>query len=429
MNKSQLAYDIVVVGAGPAGMAAACEAAETGRRVALLEASPWLGGQIWRNHGAKKVPAAEHWFKRLRASGATVHYCTTVVGAPMSGVLLAESPEGAVEIGWQKLILAVGAREFFLPFPGWTLPNVMGPGGLQLLVKAGWPIAGKRVVVAGSGPLLIAVAANLRAAGAKVLLVAEQASWAKLIRFGLALPRLAPDKLLQGLGYQIQLLGVPYRAGCWPIAAQGGDLLESVTLSTGKETWEVSCDYLACGFGLVPNLELPQLLNCQIEQGQVWVNNWQETSMPNVYCAGEPTGVGGVDRALVEGQIAGLACTGQRERIKSLMRARERTHRFTRALNQAFALRDELMGLAKDDTLVCRCEDITLKQLRSFDSWRAAKLHTRCGMGSCQGRTCGSATRAILGWKPESVRPPVFPVRVETLMSRSIVHSEDFIKK
>jgi NADPH-dependent 2,4-dienoyl-CoA reductase/sulfur reductase-like enzyme len=417
MNKRQPEFEVVVVGAGPAGIAAACVAAESGKRVALLETTSWLGGQIWRSETAQQTPRiAQHWLRRLQASGTLVLSRTTVVGATRSGVLLAESSEGAIEVTWQKLILAVGARELFLPFPGWTLPNVMGPGGLQVLVKAGWPIAGKRVVIAGSGPLLIAAAAHLREAGAKVIAVAEQAIWAKLIRFGLALPGLAPGKLLQGVGYQLQLLGVPYRAGCWPVSAQGGKQLESVTLCTGEKRWIVPCDYLACGFGLIPNVELPQLLGCRLEKGAVWVNPWQETSVRNVYCAGEPTGIGGVDRALIEGQIAGFACTGQAERAEPLLNTRQRTHRFTQAMNQAFALRGELQHLATADTIVCRCEDLTRNQLELYDGWRAAKLHTRCGMGPCQGRICGGAARVLLGWEPESVRPPVFPTRVATLM-------------
>jgi hypothetical protein len=135
-----------------------------------------------------------------------------------------------------------------------------------------------------------------------------------------------------------------------------------------------------------------------------------------VYCAGEPTGVGGVDRALIEGQIAGHAASGQTAQAERLFAARTRTHRFTHALNQAFALREELKQLADADTVVCRCEDVTRGQLERYEGWRPAKLHTRCGMGPCQGRICGSATRVLFGWHPESVRPPLFPTSVGTFI-------------
>jgi NADPH-dependent 2,4-dienoyl-CoA reductase/sulfur reductase-like enzyme len=417
MSKRHPEFDIVVVGAGPAGIASACVAAENGRRVAMLETMPWPGGQIWRSDESKRTPAvAQRWFRRLKASGAQILSRTTVIAAPRPRVLLAESPEGTIEVTWQKLILATGARELFLPFPGWTLPNVLGPGGLQALVKNGWPIAGKRVVIAGSGPLLIAAAAHLREAGAKIILVAEQAEWAKLVRFGLTLPWLSPGKVLQGLGYQLKLLGVPYRAGCWPVAAQGENQVECVTLRSGQKTWTAPCDFLACGFGLAPNLELAQLLGCQTKNGVVRVNRVQETSVRDIYCAGEPTGVGGVDRALVEGQIAGFTATDQTERAERLFPDKARALRFTQAMDNAFALRPELKELATVDTIVCRCEDVTRRQLDPCENWRAAKLYTRCGMGPCQGRVCGCATRVLFGWEPESVRPPISPARVGTLM-------------
>ena len=417
MSNRRVQCDIAVVGAGPAGIAAACVAAEAGRRVTVVEASPWLGGAIWRAAGAQPTSAtARRWLARLQAAGATVLDRTTVVAAPTPQTWLAETPGGVCEVTAERFILAVGARELFLPLPGWTLPNVVGPGGLQLLVKTGWPVAGKRVVVAGTGPLLLAAAAQLRHAGAKVVLMAEQADWSRLLGFGLRLPVLAPGKLAQAAGYQWKLLGVPYRAGCWPVRVHGEQQVEGVTLRAGDKLRTVACDYLACAFGLVPNLELPELLGCRIKDGVVPVDDWQQTTVSGVYCAGEPTGVGGVDRALIEGQIAGYAASGQTPQAERLFAARSRTHRFSHALNQAFALRTEVRQLADADTVVCRCEDVTRGQLERYEGWRPAKLHTRCGMGPCQGRICGSATHVLFGWHPESVRPPVFPTSVGTLI-------------
>ena len=416
MSNRRLDFDVVVAGAGPAGMAAASVAAENGRKTAVLDATPWIGGQIWRGQEAKRSSrAAGRWLERLRASGAQILRCAADVAAPRAGVLLAEAGDSSLEISWQRLIIAAGARELFLPFPGWTLPNVMGPGGIQVLVKAGLPVAGKRVVVAGSGPLLIAAGAELRKAGAKVVVVAEQAGFSDLVRFAGSLSRSAPKKIFQAAQYQLRLLGVPYRTGCWVTEAQGDQKVEQVAIRSQNKTWTLPCDYLACAYGLAPNLELPRLLGCRLESGAVQVNSFQETSIAGVFCAGEMTGIGGEDRALIEGRIAGYAASRRRDKAERFFKARKRARKFSRAMDEAFALRDEVKHLARRETIVCRCEDVSRSRLEVHDGWRSAKLHTRCGMGPCQGRVCGGAVRVLFGWEHESVRPPLFPVSVGTL--------------
>jgi NADPH-dependent 2,4-dienoyl-CoA reductase/sulfur reductase-like enzyme len=419
MANQRLQSDVVVVGAGPAGIAAACMAAENGRNVAVVDNSPWLGGQIWRGataHAGRGQAGA--WIDRLRKSGVSVFSSATAFAAPASHVLLVETPDGVLELDWKKLILATGARERFLPFPGWTLPGVMGPGGLYAMVKSGWPVAGKRVVVAGSGPLLLAAADGLKQAGARLSLVAEQADWGQVVRFGIGLWRY-PGKLLQGVGVEIRLLGVPYRCGCWPVKAEGAARVKSVTLTNGSNSWSEVCDYLACGFHLVPNVELPCLLGCALTSGFVRVDEFQLTSVPDVFCAGEPIGIGGADCALVEGQVAGLAAAGAEDQARTLFGQRAACHRFRDSLNQAFALRPELRHLATPETFVCRCEDVRYADLKGCESLRAARLHTRCGMGSCQGRTCGAAVQFLFGWEQDSVRPPLFPVRLASLTDES----------
>ena len=150
---------MLVVGAGPAGMAAAARAAECGATVGIVDDNADFGGQIWR--GGENQDAAR-WTASLRDERVTKLFQTRVFDQPEKGMLLAESADDLCELRYQNLILATGARERFLPFPGWTLPNVMGAGGLQAMVKSSLPIRGKRVVVAGTGPLLLAVAAYLR---------------------------------------------------------------------------------------------------------------------------------------------------------------------------------------------------------------------------------------------------------------------------
>lgn len=405
--------DVCVVGAGPAGLAAAYRAAKSGLKVVVVDDNPAAGGQIWRGEQAKPAsPEARAWFEKLRSVEIHLINGARVFSQPAPRTLLAETARGVYELSYSNLILATGARERFLPFPGWTLPNVMGAGGLQALVKTGLPIEGKRVLVTGSGPLLLAVAAYLHAHGADVLHVAEQASSMRLARFGLGLF----DKSSQALSLRRQLKGVKYLTGCWPVEAHGTDKLESVTLSRRGKRWQVSCDYLACGFHLVPNVELAELLGCVVEDGKVRVNEFQQTSLSDVYCAGESTGIGGLELSIVEGEIAGLAAAGNTDEARKLFPVRTKQQKFAELLNRTFALREELKHLVQPDTIVCRCEDVTFERLRAHTSWRAAKLQTRCGMGPCQGRVCGGAVEFLLGWRAESVRPPALPVRVESLI-------------
>jgi len=404
-------YDVVVVGAGPAGLAAACRAAECGRRVAMLDDNPQPGGQIWRGAAKQATP----WVRAAERRGVEWIAGARVFDAPEPQRLAVETFDGECRLGYGSLILATGARERFLPFPGWTLPNVTGAGGLQALAKSGMPLAGKRAIVAGSGPLLLAVASYLRAQRVDVRLAAEQAPQSALLRFGL---RLAghPRKLWQALALRAGLIGVPYITSCWPVSAQGREKLESVTLRrAGGRMWTEACDYLACGFGLIPNVELAVLLGCRLSGTGVAVDEHQQTSVAGVYSAGEATGIGGLELSLVEGEIAGYAAGGRRDRARPLFAARESHRRFAAALERAFALRAELRDLPQASTLVCRCEDVTMERVRACSNWREAKLHTRCGMGPCQGRICGGAVEFLLGWQVESVRPPVLPARVRSM--------------
>ena len=407
------ACDALVVGAGPAGLAAAYRAAKSGLKVIVVDDNPAAGGQIWRGEQAKPSSTeAQAWFEKLRSVDIQLVNGARVFQQPAPRTILAETARGVCELSYTGLVLATGARERFLPFPGWTLPNVMGAGGLQALVKTGLPIAGRRVVVAGSGPLLLAVAAYLRGHGADVLLIAEQASLVRLARFGLGLF----GKSSQALSLKRHLKGVKHLTSCWPLAAHGEDRLESVTLLRRGKRWRVPCDFLACGFHLVPNVELAELLGCNVVDGRVRVDEFQQTSVSDVFCAGESTGIGGLELSIVEGEIAGLAVAGNTDEARKLFPVRAKQRKVAELLNRTFALRDELKQLVQPQTIVCRCEDVTYDRLRAHSSWREAKLQTRCGMGPCQGRVCGSAIEFLLGWRAESVRPPVLPVRVESLI-------------
>ena len=408
-------FDILVVGGGPAGIAAAVRAAESGASVAIVDDNFTLGGQIWRNAFTETAPDPQpEWRDRLQRTNVSLFCATRVFHQPEPGVLLAESADELLEFRYRKLVLATGARERFLPFPGWTLPNVMGAGGLQAMVKSGLPIRGKCVIVAGTGPLLLAVAAYLRCHGAEIPIICEQASWSRLARFAITLIR-SPEKIPQALQLKRDLKGIPFAANTWPVAAHGRAAVETVALLRNGKSEQIVCDYLACGFHLVPNTELPALLGCQIRNGFVQVDELQQTTVPNVFCAGEPTGIGGLELSIIEGQIAGFAAAGRNTEAQRLYSHRDVCRRFARRLERTFCLRPELKSLPSPDTIICRCEDVRHSRLQEHTSWRAAKLHTRCGMGPCQGRICGPATEFLYKWNPDSVRPPLFPVRVNSL--------------
>lgn len=410
--------DIVVVGAGPAGLAAAWAAGSCGRKVLLLDDNPAAGGQIWRgtDEASLKGPA-RGWLKRLSGLAVPVERLqrATVVAAPSARELIAETPGGAVRIAWKRLILCTGARELFLPFPGWTLPGVYGVGGLQALVKGGLSVRGKRIAIAGSGPLLLAVADYMNRAGADIVSLAEQAPGGRVFRFGVNLAG-TPSKLVQAIALRARLANTPYDTGWWPVRAEGDHRVTSVTLTNGRRDNTVECNLLACAFGFVPNLELPLLLGCDVEGGLVCTDETMRTSVDGVYCAGEPVELSGVDGALAMGQSAGYAAADAPDRARRHRRAILRSRQFARALAATFALRRDLTEMVADDVTICRCEDVTMRKLRACGSWRDAKLQTRVGMGPCQGRICGPACERLLGWKHESVRPPVLAAKVETLI-------------
>jgi NADPH-dependent 2,4-dienoyl-CoA reductase/sulfur reductase-like enzyme len=405
--------DLLIIGAGPAGMAAALAAAPSGARIVLLDDNPLPGGQIWRDGPQAQLPnPARQMRERLEAcSNIRRHSGTRVIACAGPKQLLVEDADRGWLIGYDKLILCTGARELLLPFPGWTLPGVTGAGGLQALIKGGLPVQDERIVISGSGPLLLASAATAKHNGARILRIAEQASAAAVAGFAAQLPRW-PNKLMQS----ITLFDHHYRPGTHVLAALGNERLEAVRLQQQGKIVELECDRLACGFGLIPNTQLGQALGCELEDQAIAVDAWQTTRRADHYAAGECTGFGGSELALVEGAIAGHAAVGDLDSARALWPRRARWQGFADALNKAFALDPQLKSLAQPDTLVCRCEDVPYAALAGHTDWREAKLASRCGMGACQGRVCGGALQHLFGWQPSAPRPPFSPARIETLL-------------
>lgn len=414
--------DVVVIGAGPAGIAAATRAAESGRTVLLLDESPDVGGQIWRHRAGQPLPGVAHeWMGRLTRSGATVLRGASVVDLAFDAerrgyTVTAEGANGACLVHAHALVLATGARERFIPFPGWTLPGVIGVGAAQALHKTGVSFAGKRVVIAGSGPLLLPVAAMLRAGGARVLLVAEQASRRAVAGFARSLWR-RPAVLLQAARYRAAFAGTSYVPGTWIVAARGGARVQEVDLTDGVTVRTIACDVLCAAFGLVPNTEVARLAGCTVMRGSVVVDLRQETDCPGVFCAGETTGIGGMDLSIIEGEIAGLCSAGRDADARSLHARRNRLRSSAEAMERAFAPRAELRTLATPDTIVCRCEDVPCGAIDPTWTMRKAKLYTRAGMGPCQGRVCGAALEFLHGWPADTMRLPCEPALYSTLIA------------
>src|SRR5678816_1219373 len=223
--------DRVIVGGGPAGIAASCAASESSSGICVIDDNPGLGGQIWRGKETQSPsPESRDWFERFgRARNIQAMRGARVFSVSSERALLAETSDGVIEVSYEKLIIAAGARERFVPFPGWTLPNVIGAGGLQALVKSGLSVDGSRVVVAGSGPLLLAVAAFLLEHGAIVPVIAEQASWLKLARLGLSLAANI-GKSAQAMSLRRQTRAATFIANCFPIEVRGKQRVESVVL-------------------------------------------------------------------------------------------------------------------------------------------------------------------------------------------------------
>ena len=428
-------FDVAVLGAGPAGLAAAGSAAAGGAQVALLDSNPRPGGQYWRHRESDQGTSHAGWpdFQRLRAAAAqhdrvTFHYGAAVWQIePVAGggfSVHATTGSGDLLLSARALVLAPGAYDRQLPFPGWTLPGVFTAGGVQALLKGQGVLAGSRIVVAGTGPFLVAVAAGLAQAGARVAGVFEAGSAPlSFARHPVALARNA-GKLREAAHYAGVLARhrIPYRTRTAVVAAHGVDEVTGVQVAKLDGNWHVlpgtgrriDCDTVAVGYGFTPQLELAVQLGCatrlDVDGSLVAVvDKDQQSTVPGVYLAGEATGVGGAQLAVAEGRIAG----GQAARpaggatLRDAGDRRSRRQRsaqrlFAAALHEAYPVRTGWMTWPAPSTTVCRCEEVSLgaideaiTELGATDP-RAVKLYARPGMGLCQGKVCGYATACLV---------------------------------
>ncbi len=423
-------FDVVVVGAGPAGLAAAASAAGAGCTVALLDSAAQPGGQYWRHPPGRldDVAHLHHDLPTFTALGAAAlrhatalprHHVWTIIPTPSGFDVHALRDETSVVVSGASVVLAPGAYDRQLPFPGWDLPGVFAAGGAQALLKGHEVLVGRRVVVGGTGPFLLSVAAGLSAYGATVVGVFEANHPATWLRHPAAVAG-AMGKLAEGTGYVTTL--ARHRVRVHPrhavVAALGDGHVDGVTVAELDARWNVvagsqrtiECDAVAVGWGFVPQLELSLALGCDsrvdVDGSLITVvDEHQASSIPGVYVAGEAAGVGGAALALVEGEIAGRAAAdwlrGRVTRPSARLRRRRRAQRrFAMAMHLAHPVRDGWRTWLSPDTLVCRCEQVAVSAITDAtqlgaDDARTVKLLSRAGMGWCQGRMCGYAVSCL----------------------------------
>ena len=366
------------------------------------------------HHGVSRLRQLQ---ERLVTAGVQVrtrHHVVTVRAVEGSWSLdcaAAAEPQLAErtrEVRARRLVHATGAYDRQLPFPGWELPGVMSAGGVQALLKEHCVLAGRSIVVAGTGPFLLPVATAVLAAGGRVPALVEANAPLALARHPGALVG-AAHKLLEAAGY-IARLGrarTPYLRR-QIVCALGDERVEAVKIARingGGETTTLPCDVLAVGWGFVPQLELHLQLGCATSLATdgslvVDVDTSQRTSVDGVWAAGEATGIGGSDLALAEGEIAGLGAAGRPAR-QQVIRKRAALRRFAAALHAAFPVPPAVTSQVDDDVLLCRCEEVTVGAAReAVQLWgatdaRTVKMLARPGMGWCQGRICGYATACV----------------------------------
>jgi NADPH-dependent 2,4-dienoyl-CoA reductase/sulfur reductase-like enzyme len=406
---------IVVVGAGPAGIGAARAAAAHGASVLLVDSAPSVGGQYYRPRfdQPRTLPGVEHLPSTVvwAVEGRRVH----LLSGPADG-----PNRQARTVDASALVLATGAYDRVIPFPGWDLPNVYTAGAAQALAKGQGVAIGKRVLVAGTGPFLLAATKSLLAVGAEVVGVLEANSPLRWLRDPLA----GRAKFAEAAGYAALLARhrIPYRPQTAVIAAYD----DEVTIGRLDSNWNVlsrgrvKVDAVCVGYGFTPQLDLAVAAGCQLTNGFVQVNIAQETSIPGVYAAGEITGIGGAALAAAEGTVAGTAAA-QGELPRSALHQVRAGRRFADALAQAYPIPSGWHSWLTDSTIVCRCERVSLGELRTAVAARAAtdartmKLVSRIGLGRCQGRICGRNAADLTGIPFTDRRPLAAPLRLGEL--------------
>ena len=447
--------DVVVVGAGPAGVEAALAAAEGGARVLLVDSGRRVGGQFRRQlpveFNAGKPERLQHGWGSFRK------VLDRLERHPRIEVLT-ESSVWAIEPGYRlwvqsgaadavgrdmqavdakAVVLATGAYDRVLPFPGWELPGVYSAGAAQALAKGQRIAVGRKVLLAGTGPFLFPVAESLLGVDVEVVAVLEANRLARSARGWLSDPLVLPGKTREAAQYAAMFVRhrIPFLQGRTVIAAHGRDRVEGVTTAELDRDWhpipgserDLEVDAVCLGFGFTAQLELAVSAGCKLGRGPdggpaVEVDEYQQTSQSGVFAAGELTGIGGADLAAAEGRAAGEAAAAYlQNQTPRASRQVAKGKRFAQALAKAYPIQPGWRSWSGDTTVVCRCEEVTRGQLeeavadRDVTGQRSLKLTSRVGLGLCQGRVCSRTTADLTGIQADHRRPIAVPIRLQDL--------------
>ena len=449
-------HDLIVIGAGPAGMAAARTAAEGGASVLVLDEQPAPGGQIYRgvlgsdtrrneilgpDYLAGRPLAEELEHKRIHYERGAVVWRIEREGR------VAWTNDGAARVATaQRVLVATGAVERPIPIPGWTLPGVMTAGAAQILLKTGGVVP-KDAVLAGAGPLPYLLAQQLIDAGSPPKALVETQDMAAHFRASRYMPRalLGWRPLLKGskMLAAIRSAGVPRHTAARALRAVGDDVVTGLSFEAGGRNHDIPCETLLLHQGVIPNVQITRSLGLAHDWDaaqRCWrprCDSWGGTEARAIMVAGDGGGIAGAGAAVLTGKLAAL------ETLRALGRLSENERNtqaqpLRRALTTELAARPMLDALyapppdvlaPPDETIVCRCEEVTAGDVRRYASLgclgpNQTKAFGRCGMGPCQGRYCGSTVAELLaqaqGIGPEAVgyyriRPPLKPVTLGEL--------------
>lgn len=436
--KADLTPDLAIIGAGPAGIAAALEASDAGLSVLLLDENSAPGGRIWQaleRRGAKDADEARalDTMARLRASAVDARYGTTVWAVEPDRQLFASQNSRAFTAQPETILLATGTTERPVPIPGWTLPGVMTVGAAQIALKTGGLLPDGQTWLAGQGPLLLLYANQVLDAGGQIAGVIDLSPrYAAVV----AVPRLSlstlPD-LRKGLAWRQRLKAAGVRwVRASGLRAEGEGTLRSITFTTSQGPRTEPADTLLLHDGVIPSIQMSRALGCAhgwSEAQHCWrpvTDEWGVSSIPGILIAGDAAGIAGADAAVLSGRIAVLGLLGRQQQAADL-RARRRQRVAVRPFLDAMF--PPLRLAPEDTTVVCRCEEVTADAVRAAaragcQGMNQLKAYTRCGMGPCQGRTCGPVAIDVLAnathtpharIEPLRTRFPIKPVKVGAL--------------